>query len=92
VTVGETFWAKVIASAMASPFGVGGSAFRTISNKTMLTDTVAFAAYDRAIIARAGPLESTCNAEASSPDALPAVCASNFCGITQGSFKGRLVV
>jgi succinoglycan biosynthesis protein ExoA len=53
-TVGETLIARVIATAMSSPFGVGGSAFRTVFDKTMLTDTVAFPAYTSAIIERAG--------------------------------------
>jgi glycosyltransferase involved in cell wall biosynthesis len=56
-TVGETPLAQVIARAMSSPFGVGGSAFRTVSNKSMLTDTVAFPAYTRAIIERTGPFD-----------------------------------
>ena len=53
-TIGETFIAQVVATAMSSTFGVGNSAFRTVTRKTMLTDTVAFPAYTRAIIARAG--------------------------------------
>ncbi len=53
-TVGETLMARVIATAMSSPFGVGNSAFRTVANKTMLTDTVAFPAYTRDIIEKAG--------------------------------------
>jgi len=56
-TVGETFSARVIALAMSSPFGVGGSAFRTVRNKTMLTDTVAFPAYTSDAILRAGPYD-----------------------------------
>jgi glycosyltransferase involved in cell wall biosynthesis len=56
-TVGETAFAQVIATAMASPFGVGDSAFRTVSNKTMLADAVAFPAYRRAVIQRAGPFD-----------------------------------
>jgi hypothetical protein len=39
---------------MSSNFGVGGSAFRTVQDKEMLTDTVAFPAYTRSIIDRAG--------------------------------------
>jgi succinoglycan biosynthesis protein ExoA len=53
-TIGETFSAKAIALAMSSAFGVGGSAFRTTRNKTMLTDTVAFPAYSIGIIQRGG--------------------------------------
>jgi glycosyltransferase involved in cell wall biosynthesis len=53
-TIGDTITAQAIAAAMSSPFGVGGSAFRTIKDKTMLTETVAFPAYTRTIIERAG--------------------------------------
>ena len=56
-TIGETPLARVIASAMSSVFGVGGAAFRTTTKKTMLTDTVAFPAYTRSIIERAGPFD-----------------------------------
>ena len=56
-TIGETLSARVIATAMSSAFGVGGSAFRTIKDQTMLTDTVAFPAYTRTIIERAGPYD-----------------------------------
>lgn len=56
-TVGETRVARAIAAAMNSPFGVGGSAFRTTTNKTMLADTVPFPAYTRAIVDRAGPYD-----------------------------------
>ena len=56
-TMGETRTARVIALAMSSPFGVGGSAFRTVSDRTMLADTVPFPAYARAIIDRAGPYD-----------------------------------
>lgn len=53
-TIGETPLAGVIALAMSSPFGVGNSAFRTISEGSMLADTVPFPAYTREIIQRAG--------------------------------------
>ncbi|MBS4061510.1 MAG: glycosyltransferase family 2 protein, partial [Bacteroidetes bacterium] len=53
-TIGETPLASVIALAMSSPFGVGNSAFRTLSGANMLADTVPFPAYTRAIIQRAG--------------------------------------
>lgn len=53
-TIGETATAQVIAAAMSSSFGVGGSAFRTVKGKTMLADTIAFPAYKRSIIERAG--------------------------------------
>lgn len=53
-TIGENATAKVIATAMSSAFGVGGSAFRTVKDKTMLADTIAFPVYKRTIIERAG--------------------------------------
>jgi hypothetical protein len=53
-TVGETRLSEVIAAAMSTPFGVGNSAFRTTTGRTMLTDTVAFPAYSREVLARAG--------------------------------------
>jgi succinoglycan biosynthesis protein ExoA len=53
-TIGETSMAKAIAIGMSSPFGVGNSAFRTTSGKSMLADTVPFPAYTRKIIERAG--------------------------------------
>lgn len=53
-TIGENATAEVIAAAMSSVFGVGGSAFRTVKDKTMLADTIAFPVYTRAIIQRAG--------------------------------------
>ena len=56
-TVGETFVARVIARAMSSGFGVGGSAFRTRRDATELVDTVAFPAYTREILERAGPFD-----------------------------------
>jgi succinoglycan biosynthesis protein ExoA len=56
-TVGETYLARVIAAAMSTPFGVGNSAFRTAPNRTMLTDTVAFPAYTRAAVEKAGPFD-----------------------------------
>jgi glycosyltransferase involved in cell wall biosynthesis len=56
-TIGESHTARAIAAAMSSRFGVGGSTFRTVKDRTMLVDTVAFPAYTRAIIARAGPYD-----------------------------------
>lgn len=53
-TIGETATAEAIALAMSSPFGVGGSAFRTVKDRRMLVDTVAFPAYTRETIRRAG--------------------------------------
>ncbi|HUI10810.1 MAG TPA: glycosyltransferase family 2 protein [Bacteroidota bacterium] len=56
-TIGETGVARTIALAMSSPFGVGGSAFRTVNDRTMLADTVPFPAYTRSIMERAGPYD-----------------------------------
>jgi hypothetical protein len=56
-TIGETPVACTIAMAMSSSFGVGGCAFRTVTDKTMLVDTAAFAAYKREIIDRVGVFE-----------------------------------
>jgi succinoglycan biosynthesis protein ExoA len=53
-TVGETLVATAIAAGMSSPFGVGNSAFRTMCNQNILTDTVPFPAYTRRITERAG--------------------------------------
>ncbi len=53
-TVGETVCARAIALAMSSPFGVGGVAFRTIRDRTMDVDTVAFPGYTRQAIEKAG--------------------------------------
>jgi cellulose synthase/poly-beta-1,6-N-acetylglucosamine synthase-like glycosyltransferase len=53
-TIGVSFIARGIAIAMSSTFGVGDSAFRTVNNKTMLVDTVAFPAYTRNIVERVG--------------------------------------
>jgi glycosyltransferase involved in cell wall biosynthesis len=54
-TIGESLQAKAIAAAMSSKFGVGGSAFRTVDDREMYTDTVAFPGYTREIIDRVGP-------------------------------------
>ncbi len=53
-SIGETSMGQAIATGMSSPFGVGNSAFRTISGKSLLADTVPFPAYTRKIIERAG--------------------------------------
>ena len=55
-TIGESYVARAIASAMSSRFGVG-SAFRVANSATQFTDTVAFPAYTRAVIDRAGPFD-----------------------------------
>lgn len=56
-TIGETPVSQAIALAMSSPFGVGGSAFRTIKDRAMYVDTVAFPAYKRETIQVAGPYD-----------------------------------
>ena len=56
-TVALTSIGQTIAVAMSSRFGVGGVAFRTQSNILKEVDTVAFGAYRREIIDRAGPLD-----------------------------------
>jgi succinoglycan biosynthesis protein ExoA len=56
-TVATTPVGRVIAAVMSSPFGVGGSAFRTVTNRTMLVDTVPFPAYTRRAIEVAGPFD-----------------------------------
>ena len=56
-TIGETFTAQAIATAMSSRFGVGGSTFRLGTNEARLTDTVAFPAYKRETIQRAGDFD-----------------------------------
>jgi|CXWJ01.1.fsa_nt_gi glycosyltransferase involved in cell wall biosynthesis len=56
-TIGETETGQAIALAMSSPFGVGGSPFRTVKDRAMLVDTVAFPAYTRDTIERLGPYD-----------------------------------
>lgn len=56
-TIGESYWARVIASAMSSNFGVGGAAFRTVKDRSLYVDTVAFPAMKRETIERAGPFD-----------------------------------
>jgi glycosyltransferase involved in cell wall biosynthesis len=56
-TVCDTANAKAIAAAMSSPFGVGGVAFRTGTSEERYVDTVAFGAYTREVIERAGRLD-----------------------------------
>lgn len=53
-TVGETPEAEAIALAMSSWFGVGGSAFRTIKDRPLLVETIAFPAYTRQTIQKVG--------------------------------------
>lgn len=56
-TIGQSYVARVIATAMGSWFGVGGSAFRVANSLTQFTDTVPFPAYTRAVIDQAGPFD-----------------------------------
>ncbi|MCB1034312.1 MAG: glycosyltransferase family 2 protein, partial [Acidobacteria bacterium] len=56
-TVGEGYRAQAIAAAMSSNFGVGGSAFRTGRDEPSFVDTVAFPAYPRQILQKAGPYD-----------------------------------
>jgi len=56
-TVGETPLAHAIAVAMSSRFGVGSSTFRTTQNESLLVDTIAFPAYTRRAVERAGPYD-----------------------------------
>jgi succinoglycan biosynthesis protein ExoA len=53
-TIGETLQAQAIAIAMSSKFGVGGSAFRTINDREMYVDTVAFPGYKKETFDRVG--------------------------------------
>ena len=53
-TIGKTLQSKAIALAMSSAFGVGGSAFRTINDREMYVDTVAFPGYKRETIDATG--------------------------------------
>jgi glycosyltransferase involved in cell wall biosynthesis len=57
-TVGLTPLSRAIASAMSSPFGVGGSAFRTVKDKQRLVDTAAFPAYTRRALELAGAFDA----------------------------------
>lgn len=54
-TIGETNKAKAISTAMSSKFGVGGSAFRTIQDKQLYVDTVAFPGYRKSTLEKVGP-------------------------------------
>jgi glycosyltransferase involved in cell wall biosynthesis len=57
-TIGQTPRAHVIATAMSSKFGVGDSAFRTLTDRTLFADTVPFPAYTRTIVERAGAYDA----------------------------------
>ena len=56
-TIGETYVARVIASAMSSNFGVGGAAFRVGTKAEKFVDTVAFPAYHRDILRSIGDFD-----------------------------------
>lgn len=56
-TIGETVEAQAIALGMSSWFGVGGSAFRTVNDRPMLVETVAFPAYTRETLRQLGPFD-----------------------------------
>lgn len=56
-TIGTSPLSETIALAMSSGFGVGGSAFRTVKDRAMLVDTIAFPAYTRSAVEMAGPLD-----------------------------------
>ena len=53
-SIGETPLSRTIALAMSSQFGVGDSAFRTTTGKTMFVDTIPFPAYRRKTIDQVG--------------------------------------
>jgi succinoglycan biosynthesis protein ExoA len=53
-TVGQTPCANAIALAMSTSFGVGGAAFRTVKDKELYVDTVAFPAYKRSAMMKVG--------------------------------------
>ena len=56
-TVAESDEAAAIALAMSSWFGVGGSAFRTINDRALLVETVAFPANHQRTLQRLGPFD-----------------------------------
>ena len=56
-TLGLAPLSATIALAMSSKFGVGGAAFRTVKDRQMFADTVAFPAYTRAAVMEAGPYD-----------------------------------
>src|SRR5262249_2644112 len=53
-TPGDSYIAKTIAIAMSSPFGVGGSSFRTTPDRELWADTVPFPAYRRQTFEQVG--------------------------------------
>lgn len=54
-TIGDGLRSGAIAAAMSSKFGVGGSAFRTVDDREMYVDSVAFPGYLRETLEKAGP-------------------------------------
>jgi GT2 family glycosyltransferase len=56
-TVSQNHIGETIAVAMSSVFGVGGSAFRTIKDKAVFADTIAFPAYKRDVFQRVGQFD-----------------------------------
>jgi glycosyltransferase involved in cell wall biosynthesis len=58
-TVGQTPYSQSIALAMSSWFGVGGSAFRTVKDRALYADTIAFPAYRRDVIERVGAYDES---------------------------------
>lgn len=56
-TISQNRVGQTVALVMSSAFGVGGSAFRTIKDKTMFVDTIAFPAYRRAVMDEVGGLD-----------------------------------
>ncbi len=53
-TLGDTLPSQAIAVAMSSTFGVGGSAFRTVNDREIYVDTVAFPGYKRELFEKVG--------------------------------------
>ena len=53
-TIGTTRKGEAIALGMSSYFGVGGATFRTVRDRAMPVDTVAFPAYSRELLEAAG--------------------------------------
>ena len=56
-TISTNQLGDTIAIAMSSSFGVGGSSFRTVKDREILVDTIAFPAYQREAMDVAGPLD-----------------------------------
>lgn len=59
-TIGEGYVSGAISAVMGSPFGVGGSAFRTLADsqgEARDADTVPFPAFPRSVIEHAGPFD-----------------------------------